>query len=336
MTQREDKPTWSAVPRAVRAEAERLLGTRVLRASRRFGGYGPSATFHLSLADGRSAFFKGVYPLPEGSGVRWALDEEERVYLQLKEHITPWAPDCYGSLRLEGWHAMLIESVSGERIPPWTESAGRRAARSYAKFHAGTIDKALPRWLSRKAHLEFTGYWQGITTDESRLARLAALGRTPKVSRSIAQWVIDHAADLTAVEAPLREAKRFCLLHFDTRSDNVSLDGDLLRMFDWPWAAVGPPEFDFGAFAQSVASEGGPDPELLTSWYSEVLPLDARVLTAVAVGISGFFADRGSRPEMPELPRLRSFQRVQLKSSLNWALRRLGMARPAWLEFVAG
>ena len=88
MTQREDKPTWSAVPRAVRAETERLMGARVVRATRRFGGYGPSATFHLSLADGRSAFFKRVYPLPEGSGVRWALDEEERVYLELQEHIS--------------------------------------------------------------------------------------------------------------------------------------------------------------------------------------------------------------------------------------------------------
>jgi hypothetical protein len=336
MTQREDKPTWSMVPRPLRDETERLLGARVRRATRRFGGYGPSATFHLSLADGRSAFFKGVYPLPEGSGVRWALDEEERVYLELGAHIRPWAPDYYGSLRVDGWHAMVMESVTGEGIPPWTDSAARRAARSYAQFHAGTVgrDATLADWLSRRAHLEFIGFWHGMVTDETRLARLAALGTTPKVRRAIAQWVTDHASDLTAAEVPLQETKRFCLLHFDTRSDNIRLDGELLRMFDWPWTAVGPPEFDFGAFAQSVASEGGPDPELLTRWYSEVLPLDARVLTAVAVGISGFFADRGSRPEMPELPRLRSFQRVQLKASLTWAMRRLGLAPPEWLESV--
>jgi hypothetical protein len=218
MTQREDKPTWSQVPLAVRDEAERLLGAQVRRATRRFGGYGPSATFHLSLADGRTAFFKGVYPLPEGSGVRWALDEEERVYVELKEQITPWAPDYYGSLRIDGWHAMLIESVSGEKIPPWTDYAARRAARSYAQFHAGTIDAALPDWLSREAHLEFVGFWQGMAADESRLARLAALGPTPKISEAIAEWVTDHAVNLTAAEAPLRDTKRFCLLHFDTRS----------------------------------------------------------------------------------------------------------------------
>jgi hypothetical protein len=335
MSLREDKPTWSAVPRPVRDEAERLLGARVLRATRRFGGYGPSATFHLGLADGRSAFFKGVYPLPEGSGVRWALDEEERVYLRLKEHITPWAPDYFGSLRVAGWHAMLIESVTGERIPPWTDSAARRATRSYARFHAGTVDRALPDWLSREAHLEFTGFWQAIATDEAKRARLAALCPTAMLQRQAGRWVAAHAAELTAAEAPLRDAKRFCLLHFDTRSDNIRLDGDLLRMFDWPWAAVGPPEFDFGAFAQSVASEGGPDPELLASWYSEVLPIDAAVLTAAVVGLSGYFADRGSQPHVPELPRLRSVQRRQLKASLPWAASRLGLEPPAWLESVA-
>lgn len=335
MSQREDKPTWSALPPPVRDETERLLGTRVVRATRRFGGYGPSATFHLTLANGRSAFFKGVYPLPEGSGVRWALDEEERVYLQLQEHITPWAPDYHGSLRVQGWHAMLIESVTGEKIPPWSDSAARRATRSYAQFHAGTVDKTLPDWLSRADHLEFTGIWQAIITDETKLAQLAALCPTPLLQRQAAQWVAVHAAELMAAEAPLRDAPRFCLLHFDTRSDNVRLDGDLLRMFDWPWAAVGPPEFDLGAFAQSVASEGGPDPELLARWYSEVLPIDAAVLTASVVGLSGYFADRGSQPHVPELPRLRSVQRRQLKASLPWAAARLGLAPPAWLESVA-
>ena len=335
MTQREDKPIWSRVPPAVRAATERRLEARVLRATRRFGGYGPSATFHLSLSDGRSAFFKGVYPLPEGSGVRWALDEEERVYLELKQQITPWAPDFYGSIRLEGWHALLIESVRGERIPPWTDSAARRATRSYAEFHAGTIDRPLPDWLSRDQHEGFAGFWQAIASDEAILDRLASLCPTPAARREASQWVRAHADALTAAETPLRESNRRSLLHFDTRSDNVRLDGELLRMFDWPWASVGPPEFDFGAFAQSVASEGGPDPELLTRWYAEVLPIDDKVLTACLAGISGYFADRGSQPHVPELPRLRTVQRRQLKASLTWAARRIGLEPPAWLESVA-
>jgi hypothetical protein len=335
MTQREDKPTWSDVPQPVHDETERLLGARVVRATRRFGGYGPSATFHLKLDNGRTAFFKGVYPLPEGSAVRWALDEEERVYLHLREHITPWAPDYYGSLRVDGWHAMLIESLTGERIPPWTDSAAQRATRSYAQFHARTLGKPLPDWLSRTGHLEFTGFWQDIAGDPAKLDRLADLCPTPNLRRQATRWVMANAPALIAAEAPLREASRASLLHFDTRSDNIRLKGDLLRMFDWPWARVGPPEFDFGAFAQSVASEGGPDPEVLTRWYSDVLPLDADVLTASVVGISGYFADRGSLPPLPGLPRLRTVQRRQLKVSLPWAARRVGIEPPNWLESVA-
>src|SRR4051812_22698442 len=52
MQMREDKPVWSAVPQSVRTEAEQMLGGTVTRAVRAFGGYGPSATFVLNLADG--------------------------------------------------------------------------------------------------------------------------------------------------------------------------------------------------------------------------------------------------------------------------------------------
>ncbi|HEY7023388.1 MAG TPA: aminoglycoside phosphotransferase family protein [Candidatus Limnocylindrales bacterium] len=332
---REDKPTWDAVPSAVRDLTEQMLGARVSSARRAFGGYGPSATFVLKLDDDRTAFFKGVYPLPEGSAVRWALDEEERVYTQLADEITPWAPVYYGSIRHEGWHAMLIESVPGARMPPWTVSQAERAARSYAEFHARTVDAELPEWLERTQHLEFAGYWSQITTDKEASARLAALCPTPALRRDATEWINANGSTLASAEEPLLTAERFALLHFDTRSDNVRLDRDLLRLFDWPWACVGPPEFDAGAFAQSIAAEGGPDPEQVIAWYQTVLPLDADVLTASVVGISGYFADRAPRPAMEGLPRLRSVQRRQLKASLLWAAGRLQLGRPDWLQSVA-
>jgi len=332
---REDKPTWSAVPVAVRDLTEQMLGAKVERATRAFGGYGPSATFVLRLDDGRKAFFKGVYPLPEGSAVRWALDEEERVYTQLADEITPWAPDYYGSLRLEGWHAMLIESVPGARMPPWTESQAQQAARSYAEFHARTVNSELPEWLERTQHVEFVGFWTQLTNERESTARVAALCHSPALRRDAAEWIRTNAPQLIEAEQPLLTAERFALLHFDTRSDNVRLDGDLLRLFDWPWACVGPPEFDLGAFAQSIASEGGPPAEKVARWYSDVLPFDDDVLTASVVGISGYFADRGSSPGLPGLPRLRSVQRRQLKASLGWAASRLGLPEPKWLQSVA-
>ena len=331
-TIREDKPVWSEVPRAVSERTEQMLGARVVRARRAFGGYGPSATFVLTLDNGRRAFFKGVYPLPEGSAVRWRLDEEERVYQELAELIAPWAPAYYGSLRTDGWHALLIEALTGGRVPPWTGSRAQRAVRSFAEFHVRTLDAELPAWLPREHHLEFTGYWAAFTADNQLRDRLATLCRTPKAKLDATNWMAAHGPALSAAEAPLVTARRFALLHFDTRSDNIRLDGNLLRIFDWPFACAGPPEFDFAAFAQSISLEGGPASEQLTRWYSEVLPLEDDVLTASVVGVSGFFADRGSSLDLPGLPRLRAFQRNQLKSSLRWAARLLSLPEPTWLS----
>ena len=93
---------------------EQMLGARIVRATRAFGGYGPSATFVLRLDDGRKAFFKGVYPLPEGSAVRWALDEEERVYTPARR---PDHAMGAGLLRLAAARGLARDAhrVSGRR-----------------------------------------------------------------------------------------------------------------------------------------------------------------------------------------------------------------------------
>jgi hypothetical protein len=46
----EPKSAWRAVPRAVRSQVEGLVGARVARALRVWGGYAPSPTFRLFLA----------------------------------------------------------------------------------------------------------------------------------------------------------------------------------------------------------------------------------------------------------------------------------------------
>ncbi len=332
MAEREAKPVWSAVPDAVQSKTEEMLGAGVNRAVRTFGGYGPSATLLLTLADGRRVFFKGTYPLPEGSEVRWMLEEEERVYLELGDRIAPWAPAFYGTFRVEGWHVLLMEAVGGARVPPWTESRARAAARSYAEFHARNLDQPLPAWLPRDTHLEFAHWWRDLASS-SGLRDVAALAGSER--RRATAWLEGNVEALAEAERTLGlELRRSSLLHFDTRSDNIRLEGDLLRIFDWPFACVGPPEFDLAAFAQSIESEGGPLGERTIAWYEEVLKVDRPMLDAAAAGIAGYFADRAPRPPLDGLPRLRSVQRRQLKASLGLAARLVGLPRPDWLESV--
>lgn len=330
---REEKPPWSAVPAAVRAETERRLRSRVVRATRAYGGYAASATFRLVLANGKRAFFKAGYPPPPGSAAIFPIDREEKRYLTLAPFMGRWAPRFYDSFRLEDWHVLLMEDLGPATIPPWTADKARRAARSYAKFHCSTLGARLPSFLPRADHVEFGVFWRDLA-DRGELARTASLAR--RRADEALEWIDVALPVLRDREKSLLRARRpFALLHFDTRSDNIRLVGDRLVMFDWPFAAAGPAEFDLAAFAQAVDAEGGPPPERVLEWYEDVLPLRTRELDASIAGISGYFADRASRPPQPGLPRLRSIQRRQFKATLSWATRRFDLPEPRWLAAVA-
>jgi hypothetical protein len=310
----------------------RILGSPVARAARVYGGYAPSATFRMVLADGRQAFFKGVNAT-SNDYMRAALPREERVYRELDPFIHPWAPEFLGSFKRLDWHVLLLEDVGPQTMPPWSPAKARRSARSFGAFHATTQGRALPRWLSRTEHHEFAGEWRTLS-DSGALAKTAALAR----GRA------DEAREWLDVALPLlrRNAERLrrlraphSLLHFDTRSDNVRLQGEQLRMFDWNFAGVGPHEIDAAAFAQATEAEGGPPVERTMGWYAEVMELRESYVDASVAGIAGYFADKAWRPPIPGLPRIRSWQRQQLKVSLAWAARRFALPEPRWLAAVA-
>ncbi len=53
----EKKPPWRALPADLRRQVELTLDSPLKRAARIWGGYGPTPTFRLSLANGRRAFY---------------------------------------------------------------------------------------------------------------------------------------------------------------------------------------------------------------------------------------------------------------------------------------
>lgn len=328
----EPKPAWQAVPRAVRQEVAATLGAPVERAARVWGGYAPSPTFRLKLSDGRRAFFKGV-DTTSNEYMRQALAREERVYRELADVISPWAPAFYGSFRRDDWHVLLLQDVGPASVPPWTPGKSRAAIQAYAEFQRTTLSVELPDWLARDRHHRFGRSWRQFAAEPSGLESLAALaGSESKVARRwLGQWLprlAEEAENLAHAPPP------DVLLHFDTRSDNIRLADGRLCLFDWPYAAVGPAEFDTVAFVQSITAEGGPEPERIMAWYSERLLPREPVVRASVAAIAGYFADAAWRPELPGLPRLRSIQRRQLRASLAWAARQLGLPEPTWLREV--
>jgi hypothetical protein len=317
----------------VRHQVREILGAAVVRGARVWGGYGPTPTFRLRLADGRGAFFKGTNRTSNEFSLR-ALAREERVYRELSSVIGPWAPRYYGAFRHDDWHVLLLEDMGPPRVPPWTPAITRRIAAAYATFHTATLGQDLPQWLPRPWESQPSVTWGRVAGESQDLRAVAALARDH--SAEAASWLrtaLPLLARLADSAAGLPGP--YALLHWDTRSDNLRFTRGRLYLFDWPSAEVGRPELDLAAFAQSVTVEGGVDPEQVVAWYGERLATRPDAVDAAVAWLAAFFADLAWRPAIPGLPRLRQFQRRQLGVVLAWAARRLRLPEPAWVSALS-
>ena len=336
MTSRpEQKPAWRSVPARVRSAVAEALGSPVLRAQRAWGGYSATPTFRLRLADGRRAFFKSAGPASTAFA-RVAHEREERVYRELGDVISGWSPRFLSGFAVNDWRVMLLEDVGPKTAPPWSRALARHVARGLAAFHGAVRGREIPLWVPRPDRHPALGIRPPAWKLEVRdLDLLAGLARDR--SREARAWLRSEAPVLAKVAAQLADPGfSHTLLHVDVRSDNLRWVGGRLVLFDWPHVAVGPPEFDAAAFAQTVTVEGGPDPERLMAWYGEEWPVESRALDASVAAIAGYFARNAWVPELPELPRVRAFQRAQLAVTLRWAARRLDLPKPAWTDAIDG
>jgi hypothetical protein len=305
----------------------------VSRAARVWGGYGPSPTYRLRLDDGRLAFLKAAWP---GSNEfqRRAHQQELRVYRELSGLITPWAPGFLGDFDQGEWRIMLLEDLGPKSAPPWTPGLVRAVARGLAAFHLSTLDTDLPLWLPRlEQHRVVTAQlWSGASATEQFEALAGLAGAKAAEAR---RWLHDCIPALSESAAGMLGASEaLCFMHLDVRSDNLRVVSGQLRLFDWPHVGVGVPEFDAAAWAQTVEVEGGPGVETVMGWYGDHIDVRKDVLTSAVASISGYFANHSWQPEIPGLPRVRDFQRVQLQMTLRWAAERLGLPRPEWVDWI--
>lgn len=331
----EPKPPWRSVPIEVRRAVEAALGSEVRRGARVWGGYGPSPTYRLRLADGRGAFFKAVNP-ESNEFMHRAHTREERVYRELGDLIAPWAPAFYGAIHCAGWDVMLLEDLGPKSAPPWTPGLAKRVAQALADFHAATRGATLPDWLPQPEPLltPMAALWGRGMATESLRGVVDMAGDQRDAARDWLETALptlwQASRRLPGVEPPL------ALLHLDVRSDNLRWARGGLALVDWPHVAIGPPELDAAAFAQSVTVEGGPAAEQVMAWYGERGPLRGEALDAAVSWLAAFFAYHAWRPDIEGLPRLRLFQRQQLRVCLAWAARRLELPPPLWLTGVVG
>ncbi|HEY7832096.1 MAG TPA: hypothetical protein VIG30_00910, partial [Ktedonobacterales bacterium] len=171
----EAKPLWRAVPGAVRQRVQEALGAPAIRGSRVWGGYGPTPTFRLTLADGRRTFFKGINA-STNEVARAALIREERAYQELPALVGGWMPRCYAAFEQDDWRVLLLEDLGAARAPPWTPTLVRRVAHANAAFHAATLGREhLPDWLPRPKDSGPRVTWSRVAAESDDLRAVAAL-----------------------------------------------------------------------------------------------------------------------------------------------------------------
>jgi hypothetical protein len=206
----EAKPPWRSIPHAVRQRVHEVLGAAVSRGSRVWGGYGPTPTFRLTLADGRRVFFKGTNRA-SNDFARGALVREERVYRELSGVIGPWAPRFYAAFQHDDWHVLLLEDVGPKTVPPWAPAITRRVAHAYADFHAATLGRDdLPRWLPHLTDSLPRVTWSRVAaeSDDLRAVAVLAAGHADEAHRWLQAALpllcrlADSAADLPRAICP--------------------------------------------------------------------------------------------------------------------------------------
>ena len=294
--------------------AERLLRGSAVTWRRVGGGYTPAERWVVQLADGRSAFVKAaVDDLTAG----W-LRAEHRIYAALHAPFQP---------ALLGWEdgprpILVLQDLSGASWPPPWDGDRVEAVRVALALIAAT---PAPSWVPQLADsaMDLHG-WQEVADDPQPFPPTQAdLGfpRSPALftwrnaflalGLASPTWLTAALPDLIgASDAFVPDGAQ--LLHLDVRSDNICIRDGHALLVDWNLAAAGNARLDIALWLPSLADEGGPQPEA-------VLP-EAGPEAAI---VSGYFAARAGRAEIPTAPRVRHAQLAQLRQALPWARREL-------------
>jgi aminoglycoside phosphotransferase (APT) family kinase protein len=312
-----ERVDWDALPDATRDAIEARLGTRVVSASSRPGGFSPGLASQLGLADGTVVFLKLVQAAVNPSSID-IHRREARIAAALPP--VPECPRLLWSIDAGDWVALAFEFIDASTPQlPWRVADLDRVLAALVELS----DALTPSPLAVETAGELFGrvlmQWRDLAEHAEEVARLSPAWR-------------DRLEELVDLERRWPAAAvGDSLLHFDVRADNVLLTDERVHFVDWPWAAVGARWLDLVAMLPSVAMQGGPDPEALWRAHSWSRGVDDDAVDAFIAGFAGMLTRGALQPDPPGLPTLRAFQGAQGVIARSWLARRRG-----WADAVDG
>ena len=272
-----------------------LMGSRPVAQRNTAGGYSEAKSQIFVLEDGRSCFVK------TSSGTRAAAQlrsEFDRVYSRIQ---APFLPQVLAWWDDGSTPVLVIEDLSDAYWPPpWSVPQIDAVVSTLSSIRRTKID-GLPR-LQDSALCQ--NWWTRVEGNPLDFLRLGL------VSSEWLQWALPALSSASSEAFFMGED----LVHLDVRSDNLCFLGDRVILIDWSSPCSGNGMVDLASWLPSLRAEGGPLPET-------ILPDAAEF----AAWMSGYWAWQAAQPAIPEAPRVREIQLIQLSHALPWAARSLGL-----------
>lgn len=290
---------WAHLPPVVRAAIEGRLGSRVMDAESRTGGYTPGFASVLTCADGSRHFVKAASV--KAQRMFAAAYREEALKLRKLAGWIP-APALRWVRDEDDWVVLGFEYVEG-RAPerPWTDT-DLGAVSDLLVEAAGRLTPAPGcGWATfEEDHAAFPSYWE-------------LLGHLPHA---------DEAASLAARFGDVTAGDT--LVHVDVRDDNVLIrpDGSAV-LCDWNWPVVGAAWLD--SLLLLIGPRGdGIDVEAHLAAHPLLSAVDPEAIDSVLALVTGYFLKSAGDPVPPTSPYLRDVQRWQGEVCWSWLSERRG------------
>ena len=301
--------TFDEVPERVRTAIEDILGSAVVAARSQPLGFSPGLAARLVLADGRRAFAKAV-GLERNADSPGAHRREIGVLSALPPGLP--VPALLGSYDDGDWVAIVTEDIDGTApVEPWRPVELRRVVDAMAVLAADLTPSPIDAPPIADLDTEMFCGWRTLAAD-------------PASAVPLGSWVVERLDELAAIESTWAgAAEGGSLVHCDLRADNVLLTPDRVMFVDWPHARIGAPWLDL-LFLLPSAAATGTDPQAVWVGFPPAREADQDAVTAVLVGLTGFFLYGSLQPPPRNLQRLRAFQRAQGEAALRWLRARLG------------
>ncbi|MET8234361.1 phosphotransferase [Micromonospora sp. NPDC005298] len=310
------RPSWSALPAALRHAITGRLGSPVVAARVASAGFTGGFAAVLDTAEGGRVFVKAA----ASAGQAHLADSYAREAAILDRlPVGLPAPRLRWTLYEAGWFVLGTDAVDGHTPHrPWTPTELEATLAGYAEVAAALADPPAGLTVLGLPHLADLARSDILWWEE------VAAGREPAPALPLA--VRDRLPDLVELESrlPRYAAGSTGLIHGDLRVDNVLVDGDGRAWFcDWTWVCAGPAWFDLAGLLLTAYADGLDTDRLFATHPSTAdAPPDALDVTLAA--LAGYYLTGADAAPPTVSPHLTAHRRRSGGQALDWLARRQG------------